>query len=84
MVGSSPNLRCELVSTEQTTTMNIVATPILAIKGIAVNKDFGKGHLADLSESVGTLQTKPQSIRSGEVVLDKCLLIFDNIRAHSK
>ena len=84
MVGSSPNLGCELVSTEQTTTMNIVATPILAIKGIAVNKDFGKGHPADLFESVGTLQSKPPSIRSDEFVLDKCLLIFDNIRAHSK
>jgi hypothetical protein len=56
MVGSSPSLGCELVSTEQTTTMNIVATLILAIKGIAVNKDFGKGHLADLSESVGTFK----------------------------
>ncbi len=58
MVGSSLNLGCELVSTEQTTTMNIVATPILAIKGIAVNKDFGKGHPADPSESVGTLSNQ--------------------------
>jgi hypothetical protein len=58
MVGSSPNLGCELVSTEQTTTMNIVATPILAIKGIAVNKDFGKGHPAILSQSVGTLSNQ--------------------------
>ena len=63
--------------------MNIVATPILAIKGFAVNKDFGKGHPADLFESVGALSNQPPSIRSGEFVLDKCLLIFDNIRTHS-
>jgi len=66
------------------TMLNTVATPILTIKAIAVNKDFWNEVRVSVLGPLGIFHNETIFDQHGRVVLDKCLPIFDNVRADSE
>jgi len=86
VVGPNPYLGMRTRELQGKQTMsNTVATPILTIKAIAVNKDFWNGGVECVSWIRWAFSpTKQYLIKGWREVLDKCLLIFDNVRPDSE